>query len=307
MSGTGKEVWPRISIVTPSYNQGRYIEETILSVLDQGYPNLEYIIVDGGSTDRSPAIIKKYERHLSWWVSEKDQGQADAINKGLKHCTGEIFNWINSDDLLAPGALRTIAAAFRRTQCDFLAGAVIHDFDNGGQSKKRLQNANLDIDNLLRVKPAAYCYHQPGVWLRKANMDQLAAMNASLYYYFDFEYMLRYLDRFPDGASTTEPLVLFRLHEHSKSSLAREACEHEVAECYRLYSESLENGHARKSKAWFKYRSRQWNNELLDLLKDKKGPGKALFIIWKMLRAPKYRLTRFTLGQLRQALFSRYA
>ena len=87
--------WPRISIVTPSYNQGQYIEETIRSILLQGYPNLEYIIIDAGSTDQTVEIIKKYEMFLSYWVSESDNGQAHAINKGLSLCTGEIFNWIN--------------------------------------------------------------------------------------------------------------------------------------------------------------------------------------------------------------------
>ena len=82
------------SIITPSYNQGQYIEQTIQSVLNQNYPNLEYIIIDGGSTDNTVEIIKKYEKHLKFWVSEKDKGQANAINKGLQYCTGEIFNWI---------------------------------------------------------------------------------------------------------------------------------------------------------------------------------------------------------------------
>lgn len=91
--------WPKISIVTPSYNQGQYIEETILSVLNQNYPNLEYIIIDGDSTDNTVEIIKKYEDRINYWISEKDRGQADAINKGFEKCTGEIIGWINSDDL----------------------------------------------------------------------------------------------------------------------------------------------------------------------------------------------------------------
>lgn len=94
--------WPKISIVTPSFNQGQYIEETIRSILLQGYPNLEYIVIDGGSTDGAVDVIRKYEKWLTYWVSEPDKGQADAINKGLERCTGEIFNWINSDDILLP-------------------------------------------------------------------------------------------------------------------------------------------------------------------------------------------------------------
>ena len=101
--------WPRISIVTPSYNQGQFIEETIRSVLLQGYPNLEYIIIDGGSTDNSVEIIKKYDQFLSYWVSEPDNGQSSAINRGMNRASGVWFNWLNSDDILLPNAMFTLA------------------------------------------------------------------------------------------------------------------------------------------------------------------------------------------------------
>ncbi|OGI49402.1 MAG: hypothetical protein A3B81_03935 [Candidatus Muproteobacteria bacterium RIFCSPHIGHO2_02_FULL_65_16] len=104
--------WPKISVVTPSYNQGRFIEATLLSVLNQNYPNLEYIVVDGGSADESIEIIKKYEHRLAYWVSEPDGGQTKGLIKGFRRATGEIQCWLNSDDLLQPGTLSEVAAYF---------------------------------------------------------------------------------------------------------------------------------------------------------------------------------------------------
>ena len=107
-----KKKYPKITVVTPNYNQGAYIEETINSVLNQNYPNLEYIIMDGGSTDGSLEIIKKYENELTYWVSEKDAGMYDALNKGFSKSSGDIMCWINSDDLLMPNALQNMNELF---------------------------------------------------------------------------------------------------------------------------------------------------------------------------------------------------
>jgi glycosyltransferase involved in cell wall biosynthesis len=109
---TDGSAWPHISIVTPSYNQGQFIEETIRSVLLQGYPNLEYIIIDGGSTDNTVEIIEKYESWISYWVSEKDSGQSDALNKGFAIGDGQICAYINSDDIFLPNALSKVSLAY---------------------------------------------------------------------------------------------------------------------------------------------------------------------------------------------------
>ena len=108
------ERFPKISIVMPSYNQVQFIERSILSVLNQDYPNIELIIIDGGSNDGTVEVIKKYEKHITFWVSEKDKGQSDALNKGFKHCTGEIYGWLNSDDLYLPNAFKHAATALEK-------------------------------------------------------------------------------------------------------------------------------------------------------------------------------------------------
>jgi glycosyltransferase involved in cell wall biosynthesis len=122
-------VGPKLSVITPSYNQGRYIERTILSVLEQGYPNLEYVIVDGGSTDETVEVIRRYEDQLAWWVSEPDEGQSHAINKGIERTSGEIVAYINSDDYYLPGAFDTAIDAFERSGASWVAGASLDLLD----------------------------------------------------------------------------------------------------------------------------------------------------------------------------------
>ena len=127
--------YPKISIVTPSFNQGKYIEQTILSVINQNYPNLEYIIIDGGSTDETVNIIKKYEPWITYWVSEPDRGQSHAINKGIEKCTGHIFNWLNSDDWYEPNTLFDVASGFNSDKSiQFVSGYENHVMLNGDTS-----------------------------------------------------------------------------------------------------------------------------------------------------------------------------
>src|SRR5262249_19241824 len=118
---------------TPSFNQGQFLEETIRSVLLQGYPNLEYLIIDGGSTDRSVEIIKKYEPWLAYWVSEPDRGQSHAINKGFKRATGEILAWLNSDDIYLPCTLIKVCRVFLKQKADLVTGGIVRNSTASGQ------------------------------------------------------------------------------------------------------------------------------------------------------------------------------
>lgn len=204
---------PYISIITPSYNQGQYIEQTIQSVLDQNYPNLEYIIIDGGSTDNTLEIIKKYEKHLKFWVSEKDKGQANAINKGLQYCTGEIFNWLNSDDYLLPGALQNIANAFKGG-AQMIAGKV-RLFENN-QTIEYVQHNKLSAKGLMNWLPGIH-FVQPGVWMRKELVQQCGGIDETLHYSFDWDLYIRYLNRFPKVKYINDLLIHFRYHAQSKT------------------------------------------------------------------------------------------
>jgi glycosyltransferase involved in cell wall biosynthesis len=226
---------PKISIVTPNFNQGKYIEETIISIISQGYPNLEYIIIDGGSSDGSVEIIKKYEKHLTYWVSEPDKGQADAINKGLLYCTGHIFNWINSDDLLAKNALTTIAELYKPGLT--IAGRVFNFYIENPALNDYTQNKDLTYKDFLCLKST---YHQPGIWV-DLNTIKLFGLDIQSHYYFDFFFYLSYLKNHTEIYYTSEVLANFRVHSESKTTIIQERSKVEIINFYKNLYQSEKN------------------------------------------------------------------
>jgi len=208
--------WPKISIVTPSFNQGHYIEQTIDSVLSQQYPNLEYIIIDGGSTDQTCEIIRKYEKHLHYWVSEPDSGQTHAINKGLQKASGDVFNWLNSDDYYAPGALQHVGEAFQTDDVNVFIGRS--RVFSGYRTIFETRGADIYPGNLAKTIGWARI-DQPETFFRKSCIDTLGPLNESLHYLMDRDLWIRYLTCFGlEGISrSAQQLVNFRLHEESKT------------------------------------------------------------------------------------------
>lgn len=208
---------PKITIVTPSYNQASYIEQTIDSVLSQNYPNLEYIIIDGGSNDDTLSIIKKYEKYLTYWVSEKDLGQADAINKGLCRATGNIFNWINSDDFLTQGSLMTIADYFQMNpEKNVLCGFTkcFNEIEENILHVYQMKVFSSVEETIFKVE-----MNQPATFYKLPIIRSLGGLNDNLHFCFDDELWFKYLCKYGISSIGFDSSVLanFRLHEDSKS------------------------------------------------------------------------------------------
>jgi len=203
--------FPRITIITPSYNQGNFIEETIRSVIDQGYPNLEYIIIDGGSTDNTVAIIEQYQQHLSYWVSEKDSGQSDAINKGLKVSTGNIINWLNSDDVMMPGCLHAIASHFKANPgIGLVYGNIIHFNNNTEEVRPLIKATRLHYYSKI-------CFPQPATFFSRDIINTVGLIDEHIHFSMDWDLYIRALLAAFKPLQVPEFLCRFRIHSNSKS------------------------------------------------------------------------------------------
>lgn len=178
---------PWVSIVTPSFNQAAYIEAAIQSVLAQGYPNLEYMVIDGNSSDGSQAIIQKYSDRLAWWVSEADSGQADAINKGLERAQGRVVAWLNSDDLYLPGALEQAARIFDdKPRLGLIFGDAL-SIDAHGRPFNIQRFGDWGLADLMQFR--IIC--QPTVFMRRDALDEAGLLDPSYHYLLDHQLWLR--------------------------------------------------------------------------------------------------------------------
>lgn len=214
---TDPSPWPRVTVVTPSYNQGQYLERTIRSVIGQGYPNLEYMIVDGGSTDGSVDIVRRYEPWLAYWVSEPDSGPAEAINKGLRRASGEILAWLNSDDVYHPGAVLAAVRALQAQDADLVCGRCRLISARGRLIDLYVPHLPVTSRSLLMI----WEYHcaappQPTVFFRRAVPHQIGLLDEDLQYAFDHEYWLRALDDFRFVYSP-DVWADYRIHPESKT------------------------------------------------------------------------------------------
>jgi glycosyltransferase involved in cell wall biosynthesis len=240
--------WPRITIITPSYNQGEFIEETIKSILSQNYPNLEYFVVDGGSTDNTVEIIQKYADKIDWWVSESDRGQSHAINKGLARATGEIINWINSDDLLFPGSLTRIAEAYlsQEGKVELITGAIAR-IDKEGRI---LRISSPPSFRAITAKNFMIPIGQQSSFFTRAAINLTGPLREDLHAIMDMDLYYRILTRGGNFIRVNALIGAIRNHEKAKGFAQRVLWDEERP----VYLKKIGMSQAKKIKSLLKMR-----------------------------------------------------
>jgi glycosyltransferase involved in cell wall biosynthesis len=211
--------YPKISLVTPSLNQGKFIEETIQSVLSQNYPNLEYLVMDGGSSDNTVTILKRYSTQLKW-VSEKDDGQTDAINKGLRMASGDILAYLNADDLLLPGTLLRVAQLFMEHPKAMWLTGQCRIIDESNREIRKLITMYKNMWLRLRhpsILLITDYISQPATFWRASVVNDVGDMDNSLHYTMDYDYWLRLYSKYPP-LFVPEYLAAFKIHPQSKTT-----------------------------------------------------------------------------------------
>jgi len=239
---------PRIIIVTPSFNQAQYLPETIESILNQNYPNLEYTIIDGGSTDNSVAIIKKYESHLLYWCSEEDRGQSDAIMKGFNKATGELFAWVNSDDVLFPGCLRQIAEHYvKSAKPDIITGNVAYIDDQG----KITRYVRLPKQSRFFFSHGVWHVSAPAVFFRASLFRDVGGLDFRYHLCMDLDLWVRMINAGARIEHIKEYLGGFRWHGPSKSTVAsKKQPIRSHPEAVEIFSNYVPNFYPRKLALW---------------------------------------------------------
>lgn len=202
----------KISIITPSFNQADFLDKTLRSVLDQDYPDLEYLVVDGASTDGSVGIINGYSERLAWWVSEIDAGQADAINKGFARATGEIVAWLNSDDVYLPDTLKTVAELFSANPDAGMIYGDVLSIDGTGEPINVQRFAQYQLKDLMAFKIIS----QPGVFMRRSVLAQAGYLDLNYHFLLDHHLWLRMAQLAPI-VYTPQILAKARYHKAAKN------------------------------------------------------------------------------------------
>jgi len=267
---------PKISIIIPSLNQGRFIEETIRSIVLQRWPNLELIVIDAASRDETVDIIRKYERWISYWISERDAGQAEAINKGLAKATGDIVAWFNADDFFTDGIFAAVADAWSRNPRGIYAASVANFYERGRETL--IQPRGLVLPSVIQYWTKRSQWHDPGLFWSRTVIDAVGGPDTSLHYSHDYDYFCRalqhasveYVDHIAAG---------FRLHRDSKTMSQTEKMMAETAAVSRRYWHLVKDlDRAGFERAEFEVRIRRAASKLW------RGKREGLPCLWKSMK-----------------------